>query len=95
MEPQVGTFATKRSQNPRVLMPLHRSADGFIPPEQFRTFYWPTLRKFLVGLIDGELTAWVFFEVDYTSRLNIIRDIPAGKAIHYFERTDIFRAKKV
>ena len=95
MELQAGTFAAKRSGNPRVFIPLHKGADGFMSSEQFKTFYWPTLRKLIVGLIDEGLTPWVLFEADYTSRLEIIRDIPAGKAIYHFERTDIFKAKEI
>jgi len=37
----------------------------------------------------------VLWEGDCTSRLEIIGDIPKGKAIYWFERTDIFRAKEV
>ena len=95
MELQAGTFAAKRSGNPRVFIPLHKGADSFMSSEQFKTFYWPTLRKLIVGLIDEGLTPWVLFEADYTSRLEIIRDIPAGKAIYHFERTDIFKAKEI
>ena len=95
MELQAGTFAAKRSGNPRVFIPLHKGADGFMSLEQFKTFYWPTLKKLITGLIDEGLTPWVLFEGDYTSRLEIIRDIPRGKAIYHFERTDIFKAKEM
>ena len=95
MELQAGTFAAKRSGNPRVFIPLHKGADGFMSSEQFKTFYWPSLKKLIVGLIDEGLTPWVFFEADFTSRLEIIRDIPAGKAMYHFERTDIFKAKEI
>jgi len=37
----------------------------------------------------------VLWEGDCTSRLEIIKDIPKGKAIYWFEQTDIFRAKEV
>ena len=37
---------------PIVFLPLHKGADGFMSDEQFRTFYWPTLRAVLLGLID-------------------------------------------
>jgi uroporphyrinogen-III decarboxylase len=35
------------------------------------------------------------FEGDYTSRLEIIKDIPSGKAIYWFEKVDIRKAKQV
>ncbi len=37
----------------------------------------------------------VFWEGDCTSRLETIGDIPRGKALYAFEKTDIFRAKEV
>ena len=76
-------------------MPLHKGSHSFMSLEQFKTFYWPTLRKLILGLIDGGLTPCVFFEGDYNSRLEIIGDIPRGKAIYWFERADIFRAKEI
>ena len=37
----------------------------------------------------------VLWEGDCTSRLETIKDIPKGKAIYWFERTDIFKAKEI
>ena len=95
MQLQGGVFIAKRSGNPRVFIPLHKGADGFMSLEQFKTFYWPTLKKLITGLIDEGLTPWLLIEADYTSRLETIRDIPKGKAIYHFELTDIFQAKEV
>ena len=92
---QSGVFAAKRSGNPRVFIPLHKGADGFMSLEQFKTFYWPTLRKLIIGLINEGLTPWLVMEADYTSRLEIVRDIPKGKAIYHFELTDVFKAKEI
>ncbi|HME41787.1 MAG TPA: uroporphyrinogen decarboxylase family protein [Syntrophorhabdales bacterium] len=81
--------------NPRVFIPLHKGADGFMSREQFIRFYWPTLQELMVTLIDRHLTPCPFIEGDYTSRLDIIKDIPAGKAMYTFEATDLVQAKKV
>jgi uroporphyrinogen-III decarboxylase len=62
---------------------------------QFKTFYWPTLQKLMLGLIDEGITPCPFFESDYTSRLELIADLPKGKACYSFESTDIFKAKEV
>ena len=35
------------------------------------------------------------FEGEYTSRLEIIKDIPRGKAIYWFEKVDIAKAKEI
>lgn len=76
-------------------IPLHWGLDGFMSPEQFKTFYWPSLRELMLRLIDAGLTPCPFWEGDCTSRLEIIKDIPAGKCIYFFERTDLFKAKEI
>jgi uroporphyrinogen-III decarboxylase len=37
----------------------------------------------------------MLWEGDCTSRLEHIADVPRGKCIYFFERTDIFKAKEV
>jgi uroporphyrinogen-III decarboxylase len=64
-------------------------------PDQFKAFYWPTLKKVILGLIDEGLNPFVFWEGDCTSRLELIGDIPKGKAVYMFESTDIFKAKRI
>jgi hypothetical protein len=85
----------RASGNPRVFIPLHKGADGFMSREQFIKFYWPTLQELMVTLIDRDLTPCPFIEGDYSSRLDIIKDIPVGKAMYTFEATDMEQAKKV
>jgi hypothetical protein len=80
---------------PRVFIPLHKGLDGFMSPEQFKTFYWPTLKMLIQGLIEEHCTPFLFWEGDVASRLETIGDIPRGKAVYAFERTDLFRAKEV
>ena len=83
------------SNCPVIFMPLHKGPDGFMSNKQFETFYWPTLKKVMMGLIDEGLVPMPFAEGDYGSRLEIIKDMPRGKVIWYFEATDMARAKKV
>jgi len=89
------TSAAKGSGVPRVFIPLHKGARGFMSLEQFNTFYWPTLRQLMLVLIEAGLTPCPLFEADYTDRLEIIKDVPKGKAVYWFENTDIFQAKGV
>ena len=85
----------KASGVPRVFIPLHKGLDGFMSLEQFKKFFWPTLRELMIGIIDAGLVPCPFWEGDCTSRLEIIRDIPAGKAMYIFESTDLVKAKEV
>jgi hypothetical protein len=91
----MGAALSKRMGKPVVMLMLHKGLDSFMSNEQYATFYWPTLRKVLVGLIEEGFVPMPLFEGRYTSRLEIIKDIPKGKAIYWFEEVDIFKAKEV
>jgi hypothetical protein len=75
-------------------IPLHKGADGFMSKEQFRTFYWPTLRKLIIGLVNEGLVPQLFAEGSYNDRLEEICDIPRGKVLWWFDKTDMKRAKQ-
>ena len=79
---------------PIVFIPLHKGADGFMSDEQFRTFYWPTLRKTLLGLIEQGTIPFLFAEGRYNSRLEAIMDLPKGGTIWLFDQSDMARAKE-
>lgn len=87
--------AAQMTGNPRMMMAIHKGVGGFMSLDQFKRFFWPTLREMLCAVIDKGLTPTILWEGDCTSRLEIIKDIPAGKACYYFESTDIFKAKQV
>ncbi len=76
-------------------MPLHRGAHGFMSLQQFETFYWPFLKKVIVALADKGYTPDLFFEGDYTSRLEYIAELPRGKTIARFDQIDMKRAKAI
>lgn len=92
---KMGVDQAKQSEHPIVGLMLHKGAEGFMSIEQYKTFYWPTLRKVMMGLIDEGLVPMSLFEGDYTSRLEIIKDIPRGKAIYWFEKVDIYKVKEI
>ena len=85
----------KASGNPRVFIPLHKGLDGFMSLDQFKKFFWPTLRELMVALINEGLVPVPFWEGNCESRLETIKDIPPGKACYKFEATDMIKAKEV
>jgi hypothetical protein len=76
-------------------IPTHRGSEGFMSLKQFEKLYWPGLRELIKGLIDKGQTPLVFFEGDYTSRLEYLLEVPKGKIFAHFDTTDMFRAKEV
>ena len=95
MEIEKGVQSTKRAGGKLCFIALHKGLDGFMSEEQFKKFYWPTLRDLAIGLIDEGLIPYMFWEGNCTSRLALIKDIPAGKAIYRFEATDMMKAKDI
>ena len=89
-----GVEAGKANGHPVIFMPLHKGADGFMSDKQFLTFYWPTLKKVIIGLVNEGLVPYLFAEGGYDSRLEVISDLPKGATVWWFDRTDMTRAKQ-
>jgi hypothetical protein len=85
-----------KGRNPLVFIPLHKGADAFMSSADFRTFYWPTLKAVILGMIQEGLVPILFAEGSYDKRLDIVADpdIPAGKTLWTFDRTDLREVKK-
>ncbi|MDP6257899.1 MAG: uroporphyrinogen decarboxylase family protein, partial [Rhodospirillales bacterium] len=88
-------IASKNNPSRQIFIPLHWGLDNFMSPEQFELFFWPPLRKVLMGFIEADLIPCVLWEGDCTTRLETIADIPVGKAVYWFEQTDMGLAKSV
>jgi hypothetical protein len=89
-----GAASCKAAGHIMPFIPLHKGGDGFMSNEQFATFYWPTLRKVIIGLINEGLIPQLFAEGGYNQRLEIISDLPKGKTLWWFDATDMARAKE-
>jgi hypothetical protein len=85
----------RNAGHPIVFFPVHWAPDAFMSPKQFETFWWPSFRKLMINLIDAGLIPMPLWESDCTKRLEVIRDIPPGKCIYWFERTDMVKAFEV
>lgn len=86
--PKDGPFTT-------TFIALHRGADGFMSLKQFERFYWPYLIKLVNALADAGYTPEIFFEGNYTQRLDYLRELPKGKCIARFDRSDMAKVKQV
>ncbi len=93
--PRNSVATARRNKGRMIFIPLHWGLDDFMSPDQFKTFYWPQLRKVMLHLIDNGFIPQVLWEGNCRSRLDIIKDVPPGKCVYFFERTDMFEAKRV
>jgi uroporphyrinogen-III decarboxylase len=62
--------------------------------KQFQTFYWPTLKRVIDGLIDEGVLPTLFAEGSYETRLGLVNEFPKGAVNWLFDRTDMGSAKK-
>ena len=92
---QGAVVQAKMSGNPRVFIPLHRGAGGFMSNKQFAEFYWPGLKTLLLSLIDAGLVPVPFFEGDYTPRLEFLAELPPGKVAGHFDKMDKKKFKEI
>ena len=81
--------------NLRIFMTNTRGSDEFLSKEQFDRFYWPTFKTLVNTLVEKGGTPCIFFEGNFTSRLEYLLEFPKGKVLARFDTTDIFRAKDV
>jgi uroporphyrinogen-III decarboxylase len=90
------TISSLNSMNGLVaFFPLHKGADGFMSQEQFDKFYWDSLRRVLLALIDEGILPILFAEGSYNTRLESVNDFPKGAVSWLFDRTDMAKAKKI
>jgi hypothetical protein len=84
------------AESPLVIFWLHKGADSFMSEPDYKSFYWPTLKAVMKGLIDQGLVPTMFAQGSYNKRLDIIADdeLPEGSAIWLLDQTDMAAAKK-
>ena len=91
---RLGIANSQQTGNPMIFIPLHKGADGFLSDEQFKKFYWPTLKQVILGLIEGGCVPFPAAEGGYTSRLKVVQDLPKGKTVWMIDQTDMKDAKE-
>jgi hypothetical protein len=68
--------AVNKADGITVTFVLHKGADGFLSAEQFDRFYWPSLRKVILALIDEGIIPVLFAEGSYMTRLERCNEFP-------------------
>ncbi len=91
---KMGVGSAQMTGNPLIFVPLHKGADGFISDEQFKKFYWPTLRQVILGLIEGGCVPLPAAEGFWNTRLEVIQDVPKGKTLWMIDQSDMVQAKE-
>lgn len=85
----------KATNTPYAFIPLHRGSDGFMSLPQFEKFYWPTLKRMMLELIDDGIMPGCFYEGVWDQRLEYLAELPKGKSFGWFQSSNIFKVKEV
>ncbi|MCK5181566.1 MAG: hypothetical protein KAQ73_03405 [Dehalococcoidia bacterium] len=91
---KMGVGTAQMAGHPLIFIPLHKGADGFMSDEQFKKFYWPTFRKVMLGLIAEGVVPMPAAEGRWTTRLEVVQDLPKGKTLWMIDQSDMAKAKK-
>ena len=85
-----------RAESPLIIFWLHKGADSFMSEADFRTFYWPTLKAVMKGLVEEGLVPTMFAQGSYSKRLEVIaeHELPEGSVIWLLDQTDMGAAKR-
>ncbi len=77
------------AESPVVIFWLHKGADSFMSEADYRTFYWPTLKAVIMGLIEQGLVPALFAQGSYAKRLrHHRRRRDPGRQCHLDARPD-------
>jgi uroporphyrinogen-III decarboxylase len=91
---KMGVGSAQATGHPLMFIPLHKGADGFLSDEQFKKFYWPTLKEVILGLIEGGCVPFPAAEGFWNTRLKVIQDVPKGKTLWMIDQSDMADVKK-
>ncbi len=90
----MGVSAAQQTGNPLIFIPLHKGADGFLSDEQFKKFYWPTLKQVMLGLIENGCIPFPALEGHWESRLDVIQDVPRATTAWMVDQSDMVKVKQ-
>ncbi|MBU1170257.1 MAG: uroporphyrinogen decarboxylase [Proteobacteria bacterium] len=87
-----GVSGAMANGNPLVFIPLHKGADGFMSDDQFKKFYWPTLKAVMYGIVEAGCVPACFVEGGYNQRLEYLAETSDIRCMYLFDRTDMKKA---
>lgn len=73
---------------------MHRGCVPFISPEQFDTFYWPTLKPIIEEIWSHGHQTLFYAEGKWKHHWNRFRELPEGSIIYHCDRDDLFEAHR-
>jgi uroporphyrinogen-III decarboxylase len=91
---KMGVTSAQMNGKPIIFIPLHKGADGFLSDENFKKFYWPTLKQVMMGLIAEGVIPFPAAEGGYNTRLEVVKELPKGTTLWMIDQSDMTQTKK-
>jgi hypothetical protein len=88
-----GEISYQLTGSRRVFCPVWYNS--FLSKREFREFHWPYLKYLCDELIKADFIPLLSLQGTYDHLLDTLLDLPEGKAIAWFDRTDPVKAKGV
>lgn len=88
-----GEISYQLTGSKRVFCPVWYNS--LLSEKQFREFHWPYLRFICEGLIEAGFTPLLSLQGTYDKMLTTLLELPKGKAIAWFDKTDPVKAREV
>ncbi len=67
----------------------------YLSPEKFKEFHFPYIKQIALELIEAGFTPLMSFQGRSDHLLEILKELPAGKVIMWFDKTDLVKAREV
>jgi uroporphyrinogen-III decarboxylase len=88
-----GEISYQLTGSRRVFCPVWYNS--FLSKREFREFHWPYLKYICEELIKADFTPLLSLQGTYDHLLDMLLELPEGRAIAWFDRTDPVKAKEV
>ncbi len=88
-----GEISYQLTGSKRVFCPVWYNS--LLSEKQFKEFHWPHLRFICEGLIEAGFTPLLSLQGQYDKMLDTLLELPKGKAIAWFDKTDPIKAREV
>jgi hypothetical protein len=77
----------------RVFCPIWYNT--YLSPEKFKEFHFPYIKLIVNELVEAGFTPLMSFQGRSDHLLDIYKELPAGKVIMWFDKTDVVKAREV
>ena len=77
----------------RVFCPIWYNT--YLSPEKFKEFHFPHIKLIVNELIEAGFTPLMSFQGRSDHLLEVLKELPAGKVIMWFDKTDLVKAREV